>query len=128
MDGGIIVAYLVTFLLGGARRFADPTLDRILQRLCDPVVAQLRGDPSLDELKNNPRDEYSQRQVRAVIDRIARGDPQFAGALDAMQRDLDRRGGRQAVRVRPRIRHCRGHQPRRHRAQRERLRGQSPRS
>ena len=97
MEPGIVVGYLVTFLLGGARRFADKTLDQLLSRLYRRVAGRLGAEPAFADLAGDPRDERAQRHARDSIAQLARRDQQFAAELTKLQRDLDQRGARNLV-------------------------------
>lgn len=96
IDGGLIVGYLTAALLRAGRRWADRTMDSLLNRLTD-LVASRMGHGPLDRLAGNPGDEGVQREVGLTIDGALTVDRGFARELAEVVAELDRRGGRQIV-------------------------------
>jgi hypothetical protein len=95
MDGGVVIGYLVTFLLGGAARLADRQLDGLLSGLWDRVRGRLRGSPALRDLTESPQDPSGQRRVRELVEDLAQRDPRWAAEIADLQHRLDRMGARQ---------------------------------
>jgi len=46
MDGGVVVAYVVSYLLGGLTRLVDRELDDGLTRLFNAVKSKVQGEPA----------------------------------------------------------------------------------
>jgi|GEM_PF-3139435 len=88
MDGGMIVGYLVAFLLGGAKRFADSKLDGMLKRLYERVKSEFRNDPALAQVEKNPRNEAAQQWLRSQLEEAAARDVALREELAGLQRAL----------------------------------------
>jgi hypothetical protein len=93
IDGGLIVGYLTAAFLRGGQRWADRTVDSLLDRLTE-LVARRMGREFLVRLGHNPRDETLQREVGLTIDGAIRVDQTFARELAQLIAELDRHGGR----------------------------------
>ena len=68
IDGGLIVGYLTAALLRGGQRWADRTVDSLLDRLTELVTRRM-GRGFLVRLGHNPRDETVQREVGRNVPR-----------------------------------------------------------
>jgi hypothetical protein len=94
MDGGVVVAYVVSYLLGGLTRLVDRELDDGLTRLFNAVKSKVQGKPAWCALANAPTDDGRQRQLREVVDSGAQDDPRWAAEVAELQASLDRRDAR----------------------------------
>ena len=81
MDGGVVVAYVVSYLLGGLTRLVDRELDDGLTRLFNAVKSKVQGKPAWCALANAPTDDGRQRQLREVVDSVAQDDPRWAAEV-----------------------------------------------
>jgi hypothetical protein len=96
VEGGLVVGYLTAAIVRGGQRWADRSLDSLLDHLTALVVRRMGRGP-LDRLAGNPRDERLQREVGLTIDGAVSVDRAFARELADLVAKLDRRGGRQIL-------------------------------
>jgi hypothetical protein len=90
----VIVGYLVAFLAGAGRRFADKRIDGLLESLYHRVKKGLGGDPAIKTLAHEYKDPWAQENAKDAIAQATRQDPTLARDLTRLVRELDGRGAR----------------------------------
>jgi len=97
MDAGVIVGYLVAFLSGKAKKFADRAVDGLLEQLYGKVAARLRGDSAMRRLEADPSDDQAQADVVQSLSALAGSNKELAGELRRVVAELDRRGAQKII-------------------------------
>jgi hypothetical protein len=90
----VIVGYLVAYLAGAGRRFADKRIDDLLDRLYRRVKKGTGGDPAIRTLTRDYKDPWAQQDARRAVAEAAHRDPAYGQELAELARELDERGAR----------------------------------
>lgn len=96
IDGGLIVGYLTAALLRGGQRWADRTIDSLLDRLTTAVTRRLGKGP-VERLAQDPHDATAQREVSLTIEGAIAANQALARELAQVVAELDKKGGRQIL-------------------------------
>jgi len=96
IDGGLIVGYLTAALLRGGQRWADRTIDSLLDRLTDAVTRRLGKGP-VERLAQNPRDATVQREVSLTVEGAIAANKALERELARVVAELDKKGGRRIL-------------------------------